>query len=87
MGNKCPANPEAEVAAPVIGGDPEAGRRAEAVRSAAVGPAADDTAPAIATGPGRAVGRCPVVAVLVTVLHPFYDIAYHVIETEPIGSE
>ena len=34
-----------------------------------------------------AVGRRPVVAVVVTVLRPLPDIAYHVIKTEPVGGE
>jgi hypothetical protein len=86
-GGKRAANPEAKDVIPGTWGAPKAGRGPEELRSVAPGTASDDTTAAIAPGPGSPVrGRLFVVG-MITVLHPFPDIADQVVQTEPVGRE
>jgi hypothetical protein len=61
--------------------------RAEVLRRVVPGTAAEHTETATACCPGRAVRRRPIVAVVVTILSPRPDVAYHIEETEGVGGK
>src|SRR5262245_29264487 len=86
---KRPADPEAQVAVPAAGGAPGAEGRAEELWTVAPGTAANDPDVAVASCcPRRAVGGwISRIAIVPAVLHPFPDIAVHVVQAECIGGE
>src|SRR5262245_9090548 len=61
--------------------------RAGGARLAGEGAAAQHAKPALAGGPGRAVGRGAAIGVVPAVLHPFGGVAGGVVEAERIGTE
>ena len=61
--------------------------RAEVLRIKEPGTAANDTAATVTSPPRRAVRGCTLVAVVEAILHPFPDVAVHVVEAERIGGE
>src|SRR5208282_562997 len=69
-GGKRAGDPETDIDEPAVGVDPVAKRGAEDVRIEVPGPAAENTATAIAASPSRAVGRRSAIAVVVTILRP-----------------
>jgi hypothetical protein len=84
---KRPGDPEAKNAVPVVGAVRVAARRAEAVRSAAIGTAADVVAVADARLPWRTIRRCAIVIIVDAILDSLPDVADDVIETELVRCE
>src|SRR5262245_9427007 len=69
----------------IVGGEPEAQRRAQPHRIADKRTAANEPVVAVASDPGRAVVRCAVVIGMQTILDPLPDVAVHVVEAERVG--
>ena len=84
---KRPPDTEAKAVVPVAGVEPVAVGRAEELRGAVPGTAADDTAIAISTGPRRTVCGRTVVVVMIAILDPLPHVAGRVVKAELIGSE
>src|SRR5262249_7803880 len=76
-----------KVAAPEVGGDPEAACGAEAPRIVAPGAAAKNPATTISGCHRRAVRRRAIVVVIPAVLHPLPHVAVHVVEAPPVLRE
>ena len=80
-------DPEADTDALVPGGVPVAFGRADVPWNVAPGTAPEDTATAFSAGPRRTVRRCPIVTVVIAILHPLPNVTSHIVETEGIGLE